>query len=394
MRHSSPNKVLLTGSTGFLGARVLQDLLTIQPAVAVTCIVRGDDVAHARVYLQKKLAENEVWPLLGWERVEILAGDIMAPRFGLSNETYAQLSSTVTSIVHTAAQIKLTLPAEELHQLSVQSLDTIIDLAGASGRKKCIVFVSSISAVGLSQSKWVAEDLEGAGGESVAFGGYGLTKWRAEQYLKKRVAMLGLTAVVVRAPFIVGDRIAQHMSVPTMIVQIACVTKLLPEWTDERSCDMYPIAPLSRGCALAAVDFPITAGQVTVLHFVENNPMTFVMMQKQLMLNGLETRYVPYAEWDAALVTASKTDAFAKQLRRALPLFRIAYKTMGHLEGAVLATTKTEQWMKGHGLESLDKVQVCTDFLQAVIKTVPKRFVPVSQLPLAAAIEPMVGVSF
>jgi thioester reductase-like protein len=366
--------------------------------VAVTCIVRGDDVAHARAYLQKKLAENEVWPLPGWERVEILAGDIMAPQLGLTNETYAQLSSTVTSIIHTAANVNLNLPVEKLHRLYVQSLDIIIDLAGASSPKKSIIFLSLIAAVAMSQSTWVAEDLEGAGGESVAFGGYGQTKWRAEQYLKKRVAMLGLTAVMIRVPFIIGDRVAQHLSVPTLMVHIACVTKLLPEWTDERSMAMYPIAPLSRGCALAAVDYPITAGQVTVLHFSENSPMTFVMMQKQLMLNGLETRFVPYAEWDAALVTASKTDAFAKQLRRGLPMLRKAYKTTGHLQMAALATIKTEQWMKGHGEESFDKAQVCgktcTDLIQAAIKTVPKHFVPVSQLPIAASIEPMVSVSY
>ena len=371
---SGSHNVLLTGATGFLGSRVLQELLALNSGTTVACIVRCDNEEQGSDRLRAKLVEYKVWPLPGWERVQILVGDTASPRLGLTDEKYAHIASTATSIVHAAASINLRLPVDTLHQVNVQSLDAIIDLAGAGDRNTYIVYMSSIASVILGKVKFVAESLEDIGGEECAFPGYGQTKWRAEQYLKERVTQLGLTAVVVRTPFIISDRVVQQMTVPTLLVQIACVTKLLPAWVG--GLPMYPIGPLSRGLALAAVDLSMPAGQVTVLHFAESNPKPYAVLQEQLAANGLETRIVPLAEWSAALKAAAKVDAFAKQLVRGRSLIHVCSPMLL----ANLATNKTSHWMKEHDGESFDEVEVWGEtwdgFFQATLETAPEQYHP------------------
>ncbi len=90
-----PRDVLLTGSTGFLGAHLLSDLLAAT-AARVWCLVRADDAAHARQRIAEAAARYEL-PAPPGDRVVPLPGDLTLPRLGLSPANSASWPAAPTS---------------------------------------------------------------------------------------------------------------------------------------------------------------------------------------------------------------------------------------------------------------------------------------------------------
>src|SRR6185369_2871153 len=95
--------VLLTGSTGFLGAHLLSDLLAATSA-RVWCLVRANDAAHARRRIAGAAARYEL-PAPPGERVVPLPGDLTLPRLGLSPGDFRELAERTDVIYHAGAAV-------------------------------------------------------------------------------------------------------------------------------------------------------------------------------------------------------------------------------------------------------------------------------------------------
>ena len=96
-------RVLLTGSTGYIGAHVLANLVADE-GVAVFALTR--DASRERLWraFQPHMGFDRFASLLG-DRIVPLAGDVTEPRLGLDDATWARVVRETGSVIHCAASL-------------------------------------------------------------------------------------------------------------------------------------------------------------------------------------------------------------------------------------------------------------------------------------------------
>src|SRR5207248_143268 len=99
---SAPERIFLTGASGFLGAYLLHDLLEATPA-SVSCLVRAPNAAAGRRRIEDNLAAYGLWDANFAARLEPVPGDLARPRFGLDEEQFGRLAESVDAVYHNGA---------------------------------------------------------------------------------------------------------------------------------------------------------------------------------------------------------------------------------------------------------------------------------------------------
>jgi len=119
--------ILLTGTTGFLGAYLLRDLLA-HTAAQVVCLVRAESPAAARSRIEENLQRYGLAPTAAqWRRVEALPGDLTKKGLGLPEKTYAELASRVDAVMHSAAAVNFYHDYHRLRGPNVGGVREILD---------------------------------------------------------------------------------------------------------------------------------------------------------------------------------------------------------------------------------------------------------------------------
>lgn len=159
LRHDSPKPLarrpraaLLTGATGFIGIYLLRELLA-QEDVQVHCLVRGQGDTSA---------QTRLWEQFRWyfpddtieevrRRVVVHDGDITAENLDLDASSYAALVARIDTVFHSAADVRLLAPIDELRRVNVQGTRNVIEFCGHA-RAKTLHFVSTLSVAGASST--------------------------------------------------------------------------------------------------------------------------------------------------------------------------------------------------------------------------------------------------
>ena len=151
-----PNVILLTGSTGGLGANTLLQLSRSPRVLKVICVIRPIADKHAFVRqcqalrAQKISAEN-----IPWDKVELIQANAAMPSLGLTEAQYARIQKGVTHIVHAAwpMDFKLKLPSFKAQFETLRNLlNLAIDSSRFSAERPRLLFVSSVATVGQYKS--------------------------------------------------------------------------------------------------------------------------------------------------------------------------------------------------------------------------------------------------
>jgi L-aminoadipate-semialdehyde dehydrogenase len=96
----------LTGATGFLGAFVLQDLLTRNsPSVEVVALVRAKDPGSALSRVKTTYQAYGIWNESWSSRLECVAGDLEKPNLGLSPDVWNRLTGEAGLVCHNGALV-------------------------------------------------------------------------------------------------------------------------------------------------------------------------------------------------------------------------------------------------------------------------------------------------
>ena len=194
--------VLVTGGTGFLGTQVCLRLVR-DTDMSIVAFVRASD--HEAAGLRLRRAWHD-WPELEaqvGDRVKGLAADISAERFSLTEEEYGQLVGTLTHIIHSAADMRLDAPIEELRRTNVGGVRNILDLARAVHADHGLVrlgHVSTAYVAGSRKGEVPEADLKGDWGFSSR---YEVSKFEGEQLVKEAKEELPIS--VFRPGLVVGD---------------------------------------------------------------------------------------------------------------------------------------------------------------------------------------------
>ncbi|CAM9998615.1 unnamed protein product [Ectocarpus fasciculatus] len=182
-----PQRVLLTGATGFLGVHILASLLR-DTHVDVFCLVRAGTEEEALHRLEDtltkyKLDNEEV--LSGMDRVMAVPGDLSRPLLGLDDTSTLMLAGELDSIIHSGASVNLVRSYQSLKAVNVLGTQEVLRLAVTNAfgtRVKPVHFVSTNGVFPFSsETKTFMEDADMSEQWKELNDGYGQSKWVAEQ---------------------------------------------------------------------------------------------------------------------------------------------------------------------------------------------------------------------
>ena len=178
-------RYVVTGGTGFIGRRVVSQLLGCRPDAQVWVLVR-----RASLTRFERLA-------LDWgERAKPLVGDITAADLGLTDDTIAGLGP-VDHVVHCAAIYDITVAESAQRSANVEGTRAVIGLARRLDAT--LHHVSSIAVAGTYHGQYTEDDFD-VGQELPT--PYHRTKFEAELLVRSTP---GLRYRVYRPAVVVGD---------------------------------------------------------------------------------------------------------------------------------------------------------------------------------------------
>ncbi|WP_410652364.1 non-ribosomal peptide synthetase [Amycolatopsis sp. cmx-4-54] len=171
--------VLLTGATGFVGARLLHELLE-STGLTVRCLVRGHDDAHARHRVLTALAAQRLE--CDTARITVVAGDLARPGFGLTAPRWRSLAEECDLVVHAGALVNLLYDYRMHREPNVLGTAEVIRFARAAGGIP-LHYISTLGALydhALTSGHVVTEDVD-LEGVTPPSSGYSLSKWAGER---------------------------------------------------------------------------------------------------------------------------------------------------------------------------------------------------------------------
>jgi amino acid adenylation domain-containing protein/thioester reductase-like protein len=186
---AEPQRVFLTGATGFIGAYLLYELLQ-QTESSIYCLVRASTVELGKQKICRNLEHylGLLEPRLS-SRIVPIIGDLSQPLLGLTEQQFQELSKEIDKIYHNGAFVNLIYPYVALRAANVGGTQEVLRLASQI-KTKPVHFISTLDVFlssayaqmevikepnvltychdltnGYAQSKWVAEKLVMAAGE-------------------------------------------------------------------------------------------------------------------------------------------------------------------------------------------------------------------------------------
>ncbi|KAI4521212.1 acetyl-CoA synthetase-like protein [Schizophyllum commune Loenen D] len=198
-----PVTILMTGTTGNLGADMLAQLLRDERVSRVYTVERAAGaMERQRVRFEDKGLDVG---MLESGKLVSLEGDVCKERLGQSEEVYAEMLSSVSLIFHVAWRLDFNLGITAFEP-NIRSTRALLDFARASAHARTFRFIFTNS-IGATLS-WdhttkgpVPEELLEDPSVAIAGGGYGHAKYAAERVL----AAGGVPFTSVRVGQITGD---------------------------------------------------------------------------------------------------------------------------------------------------------------------------------------------
>lgn len=311
-------EVLLTGSTGFLGAYLLRDLLR-ESRANITCLVRGESNAEARSRVETNLSRYGLeLTASDWRRVNVVAGDLSRPAFALGRVVYERLATSVDAVFHGAATINFYQTYGELRETNVGGTREMLRFV-TTARLKAFHYISSTGVFDSDAARGVIVREEDAAAHCEgSVMGYTQTKWVAEQ-LVLTARSRGIPASVYRTPFIMGDSETGVTNHDNLVVKmfLGCIPG--GYWPDERTkVEMVPVNSLSR----AVVYLAQRAHPARTFHIASPEPMSWSELGLAARAYGYSVALPSYADWKRHLAD------FGRHKNNAMrPLLRFYTKT-------------------------------------------------------------------
>ncbi|MGL6035627.1 MAG: amino acid adenylation domain-containing protein [Legionella sp.] len=291
----APEYVLLTGSTGFLGAHLL-DRLYQSTNTVIYCLIRGINEEDARHRLNKALSQYQL-KIQCNDRIIPLLGDLSAPKLGLSSSQYSMLSRKIDVIIHNGAEVNHLYTYDLLRGANVNSTLELIAFAAMSKIKQTH-YISTLSAASkfLDASGAINEDFMDVNtqNESPA-DGYSQTKWVSEQLLSQ-AASRGFPVSIYRPGWIVGQTHTGAINAESnhllMLLKGCIQLKVAPNW--DMMLDMLPVDTISNLIIENAIS---TLKCNHVFNLVNPNKVSWTQLIHYLNQRGYSIELIDPMKW-------------------------------------------------------------------------------------------------
>ena len=301
---SAAKKVLLTGSTGFLGAYLIRALIEQRgdKGLELYCHARAADKAAAMERIVANLKKHNCYREEYLPFIKPVVGELSEPGLGIELEEYEELSWTVDTVIHNGAILNFILPYDSLKKVNVEGTQEAVRFA-AKNKKKTLVYISSYSVYDNPSHfrRLVSEDdpLDSADGY---FLGYSETKWVSEQIVKK-AREKGLPTVVIRPGDITGT-VADGIWKVEDLISRSLVGCIQMEAVPEISVRMHltPVDYVAN--AIAAIAFR-SESQGHAFNVINRNILPVRSLTNYMRSRGYRLRTLSYEDWCALLESKS-----------------------------------------------------------------------------------------
>ncbi|KAL6699266.1 hypothetical protein J3F84DRAFT_247292 [Trichoderma pleuroticola] len=192
--------IIVTGTTGSLGAYTLDRLIENPRVAKVIAFNRGQDGGRSRqpAYSAARGLNTD------FSKVEFLGVDLSKPYFNLDQAKYNNILATADRIIHNAWPVNFNISVNSFKPY-ILGVRQLVEFSNKAAKKVPIVFISSIGTVnGWTKSEPIPEhrldDL------TLPKMGYGQSKFAASSILDAAVEQSGVPAAVIRVGQIAGAR--------------------------------------------------------------------------------------------------------------------------------------------------------------------------------------------
>ncbi|MFW0784365.1 SDR family oxidoreductase [Gordonia sp. CPCC 206044] len=174
----------ITGGNGFIGRRVIDRLLTVEPDAHIVALTRESSLSGFSEHLDEIDARDRVTPVVG---------DLTAAGLGLDADSLPDIDH----VIHLAAIYDMTADADSQQLANVDGTSRVADFAIA--KDALMHHVSSIAVAGDHRGRFTEKDFDAGQGFPSP---YHRTKYEAERLVRERD---GLRWRVYRPSVVVGD---------------------------------------------------------------------------------------------------------------------------------------------------------------------------------------------
>ncbi|CAF0854656.1 unnamed protein product [Adineta steineri] len=199
-----PSKIFITGTTGFVGAFVLSELLTTYSSKCqFVCLVRCNN-ENPFDRIKNNMIFYKIWKDEYKQQILPLKGDLTKFHFDLNDEIYNQLHDDIDMIYHCGANVNFILSYNQLYPANVVGTKEMITFA-CFNPSTCIPiqYISTISVMSnhLDFNQQISIDNISP---NKLVNGYAQSKWVAEKLIQKAIDC-GLSVNIYRLGLICAD---------------------------------------------------------------------------------------------------------------------------------------------------------------------------------------------
>lgn len=300
------NNMLLIGSTGYLGAHVLDAFLQSNKGIAY-CLVREKDGLDIKERLRGVLnfyfgnKYNELFN----NRIKVVCGDIVKENLGLSEKDYSELKNNVDIVINSGALVKHFGIKKKFEEINVKGTQSVIDFC--LNTKKRLLHVSTISVSGNGEKeetvietpenindKKIFKESDIYVGQNIK-GVYSTTKFRAELLVLEAISSKGLDAQILRLGNITNrysDGVFQmNADENAFAKRIKSFIEIgaFPKYMLKHSIELTPVDI----AAEAIVKVANYTSHCNVLHIYDNNLLPIKLFIETLSELGINLLPVP-----------------------------------------------------------------------------------------------------
>ncbi|MGQ7306755.1 amino acid adenylation domain-containing protein [Bacillus cereus] len=199
-----PQCVLLTGVTGFLGAHILEQLLTL-PHIRIYCLARSQhgESVEQRVMEKMKFYFDETTLEQMKHRVQVIEGDLREKHVGLTAEMKRTLLRHIDAIIHCGGDVRHYGDRDHFQKVNVESTRYLLQISKKAGAR--FHYISTVSIAGHrpdDSAPFVFSEQDFDRGQQVE-NVYVESKFLAEKLVREAIAE-GVSATVYRVGNLVG----------------------------------------------------------------------------------------------------------------------------------------------------------------------------------------------
>ncbi len=290
--------ILLTGSTGFLGAYLLAGQLQRWPELRVRALVRCPSPVVGVDRIRTNLERYGLWQE-GWERrLDVVPGDLAQPQFGLEPQAFAALAKGLGGILHNGAQLSQMAGYAQLASANVGGTREILRLASLD-QPLAVQMISSVAVFEATayRNRQIVESDDLPEWRGIHLG-YSQTKWVSER-LVLAAGAAGLPVSVYRPPLIGGHSRSGAWHQDDLLQRLlkGCLELgLAPDLAWE--LDLVPVDYVADAVTALAWR-PEAVSRAYHLHHPE--PVMLKDLLGQLVEGGAALEVVPMERWLAAI---------------------------------------------------------------------------------------------